>query len=126
MVMTPDRTVLTGREAPATRIERYFTRPGVHPFDEVAWERRRVRISDESRQAVFEQDDVVVWSGVTKTAKGPVSRKLLQNISMGMNNSELDTSFPGPGKVYTNKTRFLESNLRAFYRSWLQNLVGGA
>lgn len=75
---------------------------------------------------VFEQDDVVVWSGVTKTAKGPVSRKLLQNISMGMNNSELDTSFPGPGKVYTNKTRFLESNLRAFYRSWLQNLVGGA
>ena len=75
---------------------------------------------------VFEQDDMIVWSGPTRTAKGPVGRTLLQNISMGMTNTEIDKSFPGPGKVFVNKSRFLESNLRSFYRNWLQNLVGGA
>jgi len=74
----------------------------------------------------FEQDDMIVWAGPTRTAKGPIGRTLLQNISMGMANTKLDQSFPGPGKVYVNKSRFLESNLRAFYRSWLENLVRGA
>jgi PAH dioxygenase large subunit len=73
---------------------------------------------------VFEQDDMIVWSGPTRTAKGPISRELLQNISMGMKNSQHDPTFPGPGTVSVNKSRFLEANARAFYRAWLQNLIG--
>lgn len=75
---------------------------------------------------VFEQDDMIVWSGPTRTSKGPISRKLFQNISMGIKNSEHDPTFPGPGQVFVNKSRFLETNLRSFYRAWLQSLVGGA
>lgn len=39
-------------------IERFFTRPGVHPFDEVEWERRTARILGSDGTVVFEQTDV--------------------------------------------------------------------
>jgi ribonucleoside-diphosphate reductase alpha chain len=54
-----DRTV-TGLEFP-----RYFTRPGVDPFDEVDWELRSAVIGNEKGQVVFEQRDVEIprfWS----------------------------------------------------------------
>jgi ribonucleoside-diphosphate reductase alpha chain len=46
-------------------IQRFFTRPGVHPFDEVAWERRTARILGSDGSVVFEQTGVefpVFWS----------------------------------------------------------------
>ncbi|MHB8573150.1 MAG: TSCPD domain-containing protein [Candidatus Dormibacteria bacterium] len=45
--------------------ERRFTRPGVHPFDEVEWELRDAVISDSRGEVVFEQRDVEIprhWS----------------------------------------------------------------
>lgn len=75
---------------------------------------------------VFEQDDMIVWSGPTRTSKGPVSRHILQNISMGLKDSEPDPNFRGPGKVSVNKSRFLEANVRAFYRAWLGHLIAEA
>src|SRR5262249_15998678 len=39
-------------------IQRYFTRPGVHPYDEVAWEKRLALIVGEDGHPVFEQRDV--------------------------------------------------------------------
>jgi ribonucleoside-diphosphate reductase alpha chain len=45
--------------------ERRWTRPGVHPYDEVAWETRTASIGNESGKLVFEQRDVEVpafWS----------------------------------------------------------------
>src|SRR5262250_2055961 len=47
------------------RMPRVFTRPGVHPFDELAWEKRSARITNEKGEVVFEQGDVEVpenWS----------------------------------------------------------------
>ena len=44
---------------------RYFTRPGVDPFDEVDWELRAAIIGNEKGQVVFEQRDVEMprfWS----------------------------------------------------------------
>jgi ribonucleoside-diphosphate reductase alpha chain len=44
---------------------RYFTRPGVDPFDEVDWELRTAIIGNEKGQVVFEQRDVEMprfWS----------------------------------------------------------------
>ncbi len=52
-------------EAPGLRVARVFTRPGVHPFDEVAWELRTAVIANEKGEVVFEQRDVEVpsfWS----------------------------------------------------------------
>jgi len=47
------------------KIGRYFSNPGVHPFDQITWERRKARITDEKGQIIFEQDGVEVpasWS----------------------------------------------------------------
>ena len=57
-------------------LSRYFTLPGVHPFDELVWERRTARISDYRDGSVaFEQLDVefpVSWS---QNATNIVSQK---------------------------------------------------
>ena len=45
--------------------ERRWTRPGVHPYDEISWETRTASIGNESGKTVFEQKDVEVpefWS----------------------------------------------------------------
>src|SRR6187399_2845580 len=55
-----ERTTVTGLEFP-----RYFTRPGVDPFDEVEWEVRSAVIGNEKGKVVFEQRDVEIpkfWS----------------------------------------------------------------
>jgi ribonucleoside-diphosphate reductase alpha chain len=55
----------TGEGTRGLRFERRWTRPGVHPYDEVAWELRNASIASESGKTVFEQTDVEVpafWS----------------------------------------------------------------
>src|SRR5678815_688576 len=54
------RTTVQGLEFP-----RYFTLPGVDPFDEVEWETRSAVIGNEKGKVVFEQRDVEIpkfWS----------------------------------------------------------------
>ncbi len=44
---------------------RFFTKPGIHPFDEIVWEKRDAVITNEKGEVVFEQKDVEVpasWS----------------------------------------------------------------
>ncbi len=44
---------------------RVFTKPGVHPFDQLKWERRKAVITNEKGEVIFEQPDVEVpatWS----------------------------------------------------------------
>lgn len=46
-------------------IERYFTTPGLHPFETVTWEKRTSRITNEKGAIIFEMTDVEVpstWS----------------------------------------------------------------
>src|SRR5262249_41336088 len=58
MSLAPERTGIG--------IRRHFTRPGVHPYDELAWERRDARITNfRDGTVAFEQRDVefpVSWS----------------------------------------------------------------
>jgi ribonucleoside-diphosphate reductase alpha chain len=61
--------------ASATRIERFFTTPGVHPYDEVRWELRSASIADETGQVVFEQHDVEVPEFWSQTATNVVVSK---------------------------------------------------
>jgi ribonucleoside-diphosphate reductase alpha chain len=51
--------------APGLEFSRYFTLPGVDPFDEVEWEIRSAVIGNEKGKVVFEQRDVEIpkfWS----------------------------------------------------------------
>ena len=45
--------------------DRVYTEPGVHPFDQVQWEKRNASITNEKGEVIFEQPDVEVpesWS----------------------------------------------------------------
>src|SRR5271155_5946402 len=49
----------------ALKFERFFSKPGVSPYDEVQWERRTASITDASGKSIFEQKDVetpIDWS----------------------------------------------------------------
>src|SRR3989441_5528893 len=78
---TPTRS--SGFSAPLTlrkaaeglTLERYFTRPGVDPFDEVEWEIRSAVISNEKGEIVFEQKDVEVPKFWSQTATNVVASK---------------------------------------------------
>ena len=55
----------TGEGTRGLTFERRWTRPGVHPYDEIQWEYRTAGISSETGKTVFEQKDVEVpafWS----------------------------------------------------------------
>ncbi|PYT11876.1 MAG: intein-containing adenosylcobalamin-dependent ribonucleoside-diphosphate reductase, partial [Acidobacteria bacterium] len=78
---TPNRS--SGFSAPLTlrkaaeglTLERYFTRPGVDPFDEVEWEIRSAVISNEKGEIVFEQKDVEIPKFWSQTATNVVASK---------------------------------------------------
>jgi ribonucleoside-diphosphate reductase alpha chain len=55
-------------------IERRFTKAGVHPFDEIEWERRDARIGDPSKPA-FEQLDVEFPKSWSQNATNIVAQK---------------------------------------------------
>jgi ribonucleoside-diphosphate reductase alpha chain len=63
------------RERPGLRVERYFTREGIDPFDEVEWELRDAAITGADGKVFFEQKGVefpVRWS---QTATNVVVQK---------------------------------------------------
>ena len=55
--------------------ERYFTTPGVDPFDTVEWELRNAVISNEKGEKVFEQKDVEMPKFWSQTATNVVVSK---------------------------------------------------
>ena len=63
------------------KIDRYFSRAGISPFDEVEWEQRAASITNEKGKVVFEQNNVEIpkaWSlmatqvVVSKYFRGPL------------------------------------------------------
>ncbi|HEX2933435.1 MAG TPA: vitamin B12-dependent ribonucleotide reductase [Candidatus Binatia bacterium] len=63
------------------KLARYFTRPGVSPYDEIEWELRTASITNEKGKVVFEQSNVEIpkaWSlmatqvVVSKYFRGPL------------------------------------------------------
>ena len=65
----------TGEGVKGLRFERRWTRPGVHPYDEISWELRTASIADESGKIVFEQKDVEVPSFWSQLATNVVVSK---------------------------------------------------
>src|ERR1019366_2613529 len=56
---------------------RFFTKPGVSPYDEVEWELRTANISDAQGNTIFEQRDVEVPKDWSMTATNIVASKYL-------------------------------------------------
>ncbi len=44
-------------------VERVFSKPDVHPYDELAWERRTAEITDDAGKVIFRQENVEVPKG---------------------------------------------------------------
>ncbi|MGA2076413.1 MAG: vitamin B12-dependent ribonucleotide reductase, partial [Terriglobia bacterium] len=57
------------------RIKRLFTKPGLHPFDEIEWELRTTTIQNEKGQVIFEQRNVEVPRDWSQTATNIVASK---------------------------------------------------
>jgi ribonucleoside-diphosphate reductase alpha chain len=56
-------------------VEPYFSKPGVHPFEQLEWEKRTAKISSDSGEAIFEQDDIEVPIGWSQLATKVVASK---------------------------------------------------
>ncbi len=55
--------------------KRFFTRPGVHPFDEIEWDQRTASIQNDKGKTIFEQRNVEVPKDWSMTATNIVASK---------------------------------------------------
>src|ERR1700760_3758614 len=58
-------------------LRRFFTKPGVSPYDELEWELRLAQITDAKGGVIFEQKDVEVPKDWSMTATNIVASKYL-------------------------------------------------
>src|SRR5580698_4035488 len=63
--------------APGLAFRRFFTQPGVSPYDELEWELRLAQITDAQGNVIFEQKDVEVPKDWSMTATNIVASKYL-------------------------------------------------
>ncbi len=69
------------RSAPGLAFRRLFTKPGVSPYDEIAWERRDAIIQDFKGRVIFEQKGVEVPADWSMTATNIVASKYLHGLN---------------------------------------------
>ena len=75
MVLQVEPDVRRSLVSTSFTVERFFTRSGEDPFDDIQWELRTANISDESGAAVFEQKDVEIPATWSQTATNVVVSK---------------------------------------------------
>ena len=109
-----DALRFTGEGTRGLTFERRWTRPGVHPYDEIAWEIRTAAIGNESGKLVFEQKDVEVPASWSQLATNVVVSKYFRG---HLNTPERETSVrqlidrvvlsiaPGPRPSTTSRRR---------------------
>ncbi len=64
-------------KAPGLTFRRFFTKPGVSPYNEVEWELRNAQITDSQGGVIFEQKNVEVPKDWSMTATNIVASKYL-------------------------------------------------
>jgi len=77
-VTVATKTATSTEESASRRgisLQRLFTKPGIHPFDDLEWELRTASIQNEKGQVIFEQRNVEVPSGWSQTATNIVASK---------------------------------------------------
>jgi len=65
------------------KLSRLFTQPGRHPYDDIEWERRDARITNDKGEVIFEQRDVEVPKSWSQTATNIVASKYFRG-QLGM------------------------------------------
>src|ERR1700678_1975881 len=65
------------KAAPGLSFRRFFTKPGVSPYDELEWDLRLAQITDAQGNVIFEQKDVETPKDWSMTATNIVARKHL-------------------------------------------------
>src|SRR5579863_4892912 len=73
----PANTNVAKKSAPGLAFRRFFTKPGVSPYNEVEWELRLAQITDAQGGVIFEQKDVEVPKNWSMTATNIVASKYL-------------------------------------------------
>jgi ribonucleoside-diphosphate reductase alpha chain len=75
----PSATTASNKKKAAVGLsfKRFFTKPGVSPYDEVEWELRTAAITDAQGGVIFEQQDVEVPKDWSMTATNIVASKYL-------------------------------------------------
>src|SRR5271168_5212377 len=66
--------------APGLAFNRYFTKPGISPYDEIVWELRDAVIQDFKGKIIFEQKNVEVPADWSMTATNIVASKYLHGL----------------------------------------------
>ena len=61
-------------ESKGLSIEQFFSTPGIHPFDQLEWESRSTRITSDSGEVIFEQDDIEVPTSWSQSAQRLIVR----------------------------------------------------
>jgi ribonucleoside-diphosphate reductase alpha chain len=75
-VSVPPST-LAKKTAPGLSFRRFFTKPGVSPYDEIEWDLRLAQITDAQGNVIFEQKDVETPKDWSMTATNIVASKYL-------------------------------------------------
>ena len=70
-------TNASAKKAPGLTFRRFFTKPGVSPYDEIEWELRTAQITDAKGNVIFEQKDVETPKDWSMTATNIVASKYL-------------------------------------------------
>ncbi len=73
--MLPDRAERPQRLSKGLSFRRLYTRPGIHPYQELEWEKRDAVIRNSKGEVVFEQTGVEVPKGWSQTATNIVASK---------------------------------------------------
>ena len=75
------------QERSGLEIPRFFTRAGVHPYDQIQWEKRTASITNDKGEVIFEQQDVEVPSSWSQLATNVVVSKYFKG-GVGQPNRE--------------------------------------
>src|ERR1700730_9310178 len=75
--VSPANAATLSKKAPGLSFRRFFTQPGVSPYDEIEWEKRTALITDAKGNPIFEQKDVEVPKDWSVTATNIVASKYL-------------------------------------------------
>src|ERR1700676_1561082 len=73
----PAIPVPVNKKAPGLPFCRFFTKPGVNPYDEVEWDLRLAQITDAQGNVIFERSEVEIPKDWSMTATNIVASKYL-------------------------------------------------
>ena len=69
------RHAMNFAELKGLTVEQFFSTAGVHPFDQLEWEKRSAKIASDSGEVIFEQDDIEVPTSWSQLATKVVASK---------------------------------------------------